>query len=138
MEARTRLAYHRIIDSTSSNNSHEEQWMRQTALEWVMVAAAAAALVACERSAEMPRTSMTQVAPAATAPTEAPTPPAGDASVPPADAAPAPKSGDGLPATAGKSDVTSREKDQRMPLPGQANDHSTPDFEKRGDGKPGK
>jgi len=77
------------------------------------------------------------VARAATAPTDAPTPPAGDPSIPPGKAAPAPNSDDGLPASAVRSDVTSRDKDRRMPLPGQADEHSTSDFAKRGNRKPG-
>jgi hypothetical protein len=31
--------------------------------------------------------------------------------------------------------VTRKERDEEMPLPGQANDHSTPGFAKKGDDK---
>ena len=55
----------------------------------------------------------------------------GDPSVPPAEAAlEKPKS---APDATPDSELTRRERDKAMPLPGQANDHSTPEFAKRGD-----
>lgn len=65
------------------------------------------------------------------APTAQTTVPAGDPSVPPAKAAlERPKSAtDATPET----EVTRPERDKAMPLPGQANDHSNPEFAKRGD-----
>ena len=107
--------------------------MGQTAREWIIVVAAVAALVACEGPSEPQRSSR---AAAASVLTAAPAQSARDPSVPPAEAAQAPKSNDGLPASEAQADVTPREKDRQMPLPGQANDHSTPDFAKRGNDKP--
>jgi len=43
----------------------------------------------------------------------------------------APKKSDATKDTA----LTRKERDEAMPLPGQANDHSTPEFAKRGDDK---
>ena len=57
--------------------------------------------------------------------------PAGDPSLPSAEASLLkPKTGtDGT----GDSTLTRKERDTQMPLPGQANDHSSPEFAKRGD-----
>ena len=57
--------------------------------------------------------------------------PPGDASVPPADAALL-RPNTGTDAT-GNSTLTRSERDTQMPMPGQANDHSTPEFAKKGD-----
>jgi hypothetical protein len=67
-------------------------------------------------------------APASSAPAAAPT---DDPSLPPAEAASRkPASGpDATPDT----ELTRAERNKAMPLPGQANDHSSPEFAKRGD-----
>jgi hypothetical protein len=57
--------------------------------------------------------------------------PKGDPSVPSADAA-LNKPKTGTDATS-DTELTRAERDKQMPLPGQANDHSTPDFAKKGD-----
>lgn len=57
--------------------------------------------------------------------------PSGDLSLPPAESALLrPKTG--TDAT-GDTTLTRTERDTQMPLPGQANDHSSPEFAKRGD-----
>jgi hypothetical protein len=87
-----------------------------------------ALLLGCEQSRE--RTS------SIIAPTTTVNPPvvtASDPSLPPADAASrSPKTGsDATRDTA----LTPKERDEAMPLPGQANDHSSPEFAKKGDDK---
>jgi hypothetical protein len=74
-----------------------------------------------------------QTAPTATppAPTAQVTAPADDPSLPPAKVATdkQPSATDATPDT----ELTRAERDKAMPLPGQANDHSSPEFAKRGD-----
>jgi hypothetical protein len=94
-------------------------------------------LVGCEKS---PTDSAAQRAASTASGYEPPAPvasPKGDPSVPPADAAlEKPKS---APDATPDSEVTRAERDKAMPLPGQANDHSTPEFAKRGnDSSPAK
>jgi len=88
-----------------------------------------ALLLGCEQSRE--RTSSI-IAPTTTVNPAVVTAPS-DPSLPPADAASrSPKTGsDATRDTA----LTRTERDQAMPLPGQANDHSNPEFAKKGDAK---
>ena len=88
----------------------------------------AGALLGCEKD---PADTGAQIAPPAASPPEVSPRVATDPSLPPTEAALAkPKSA--TDAT-GDTELTRTERDKEMPLAGQANDHSNPEFAKRGD-----
>jgi hypothetical protein len=119
----------------------KEYSMGQTAREWTIVIAAAATLVACEHPVEPQRSAVSAPTPginaaaASSVATADPSLPSAVVALQPK-VAPQPKTDDGLLSSAAKTDVGAQERDQKMPLPGQANDHSTPDFAKRVNAKP--
>jgi len=85
-------------------------------------------LLGCDRH---PVENVSQSLPPKTAPSAHVTVPSGDLSLPPAEAALL-KPKTGTDATSDTT-LTRTERDSQMPLPGQANDHSSPEFAKRGD-----
>ncbi len=97
----------------------------------VLVLAIGSLLLGCEKPSVGNSAQTAPPVAAPPAPADRTAEPAGDPSVPPADTAlQKPKSA--TDATA-DTELTRRERDKSMPLPGQANDHSNPEFAKRGD-----
>ena len=87
-------------------------------------------LIACEKHPVETAAPSSPPAISQTGPSALRTTPAVDPSLPPLDAASV-KPKTGTDATS-DSTLTRTERDTKMPLPGQANDHSNPEFAKRG------